>query len=157
MIELVRVHALDDAHLMGHGLKIRHCIRHPDTARAVLGKRPRGAHELRRAAGEGEGFAFHILVWRVLTIALHEFGLVVEDVQVGRTAGHLEVNYTLHLGPRPGHFGGKGIGIGRGGGLALATQKRLHGHGPDAELTATAEKLSARLLLECNEMWIHNF
>ena len=57
-----------------------------------------GSHELGDAGCKGEAFSLQVLIGTVLVVVLDQFGLVVEEVQVWRRAGHMEVDDTLCLG-----------------------------------------------------------
>ena len=156
MIELLGEHAFDDAHLVGHRLEIRHGIGHPDAALSVLREGAGRPHELGRTAGESESLALHKLIRSILPVPFHQLRLVVEDVEVRRAAGHLQVNDSLHFGAGSGGLGGEGIGVRsrRGAGAPL---QRLHGYGSDAELPRSRQELAAGLVLEGFEMRVHKW
>ena len=86
VVELVGVHRADDAHLVGDGVQVRHGVDIHMPALAVLRERPRRAQQLRHARGEGEPLPLEESIGAVLAVALDQFRLVVEQVQVRRRA-----------------------------------------------------------------------
>jgi hypothetical protein len=97
VVELIGVHAADHTHLIRDGVEIRNRVRHPDPTRSMLGELPRSAEQLGSAAGKGEPLPFDERLGRFLARVLHEFRLVVEEIQMGRRAGHVEIDHPLHL------------------------------------------------------------
>jgi len=128
-------------------LEIRDGVAHPEASLTVLLERARAAHELGHAGGEGEGAALEERVGAVLRVALHELGLVVEDVEVGRSARHVQVDDALGLGLEVRLARGERV-IVRGGGAEGVGLHRMEGDGAEAELADAAEEGAARLQAE---------
>ena len=84
VIELICRHRTDHAKVVGHGVKVRNRVGHPHAALAVLREGATGAEQLGRAGGECETFAFEEGVRAILSVALHQLGLVVEQVEMWR-------------------------------------------------------------------------
>ena len=146
MIELVRVHRTDHAHLIGDGVKVRAGVAHPDAAFAVLRKGTRCAHELGHPGGEGEAPAFENRVRAVLPAALHELRFVVKQVEVRRRSRHVQVDHAFGLRRKLRLLRRERI-VRRCTGSRLLLQ-RMHGDGPKAELPRVAKELTARLELK---------
>ena len=58
MIELIGVHRVNEAHVVGVPVKIWNRVGHPDSVLAMLRPFARGAHELWRAGSESKSAAF---------------------------------------------------------------------------------------------------
>ena len=61
VVELVGVHRVDEAQLVGHLGQVRHGVGKPEARLAVLLERPPRAQQLGRAGGEGEALALGVL------------------------------------------------------------------------------------------------
>ena len=70
----------------------------PRAALPVLGELVRRAEQLRVALDEREPLALEELVRAGLAVALHQLRLVVEQLQLRRAAGHVQVDDLLGLG-----------------------------------------------------------
>jgi len=95
MVELVGVHRLEEAHLVHHLAEMRQKVGHPRAAFAVLreiGLRP---EHLWHATDEGELLALQQGFWAGQVVQFAEFGLVVEELQLGGPAGHVQVDDVL--------------------------------------------------------------
>ena len=69
VVELVGVHRVDDAHLVGDGVQVRDRVGHPEPALAVLSELPRRAQQLGRPGGEGKPLALQEFVGARLAVA----------------------------------------------------------------------------------------
>ena len=147
VIELIRVHRLHERDFVGDLLEVRDGVAHPESALAVLFKRTRATHELRHAGGERKGAALEERVRAILSAPFHELGFVVEDVQVGRAAGHVQVDDALGLGFEVRLARGERVIVG-GRGAEGVRLHRMEGDGAEAELTDAAEEGAARLQAE---------
>ena len=146
VIELIRVHGADQAHLIGDGVEVRAGIAHGDAAFAIARKGTRCAHELRHAGGEGEAAAFENGIGAVLPAALHELRFVIKQVEVRRRTRHVQVDHALGLRRILRLLGCQRIVRCRTGSRLLL--HRMHGDGSQAELPCVAEELAARLELK---------
>jgi hypothetical protein len=68
VVELVGVHRLDDAHLVGDVVEVRDGVRHPDARLAMLANLRGVPMQLGRAGGEGEPLALEELVGARLAV-----------------------------------------------------------------------------------------
>lgn len=84
MVELIRIHGVDHAQLVGHFLEVRNGVRHPESTFTVLLKAAPGSQELWYPLRESKAFAFKKLRRAILTIAFYQLRFVVVEVQVGR-------------------------------------------------------------------------
>ena len=107
VVELVGVHRVDEAQLVGHVGQVRHGVGEPDARLAVLGELPPRAQQLGRAGGEGEALALGELVGARLAVALDQLRLVVEQIEVRRRAGQVDVDHPLGLGGEVRLLGGQ--------------------------------------------------
>ena len=139
VIELVGLHRVDEAHLIGDGVEVRAGVGHPEAAFAVLLEGAGGAHQFGHAGGEGEGASGEEGVGAGLVVVFLKGGFVVEDVEVRRAAGHGEVDDALGFGGVVGEPGGLGIGLGVEG---------VQGNGAEGEMTGAVEELTAGGQLE---------
>jgi hypothetical protein len=92
VVELARVHRAHHAKIVGDGLEVGHGVAHPHAGLAVLGELPRGAHQFRDTGGEGETAPFEDGLRAILPVVFHQFGFVVEEVEVRRRARHVQVD-----------------------------------------------------------------
>ena len=106
------------------------------------------AHQRFVALEEGETLAFEQALRRRLAVQLAELGLVVEQLQLARGAGHEEVDDVLDLGGEMAGRGARGLagssltfGAARGGD-AVAGEELVEGDGADAD-AALAEEVAA--------------
>ena len=144
VVELIRVHRLHDCDVVGDFLEVRDGVAHPESALAVLLEGARGTHELGHAGREGEGATFEEGVRTILGAPFYELGLVVEDIQVGRATGHVQVDDALGLSLEVRLARGERVIVGGG----RAEGVRLHGmqgDGAEAELADAAEEGAAGL------------
>ena len=89
VIYLLGVHALDEAYVVGDLPGVRHEVADPGAAFAILLVGLDGREELSFVGGgrhRAETFAFHVTGRDGLSVAFFEFRLVVEKLEVGRTA-----------------------------------------------------------------------
>ena len=147
VIELIRVHRLHERDLVGDLLEVRHGVAHPESALTVLFKGTRATHELGHAGGEREGAALEERVRAILSAPFHELRLVVEDVQVGWAARHVQVDDALGLGLEVRLARGERVIVGGRGAEGVGLH-RMEGDGAEAELTDAAEEGAARLQAE---------
>ena len=98
MIELIRIQRLNHTKFVGHFLKFWNGIRHPDAAFAVLRKLVRRAHQFRHARRESETFTFDELVRTRFVVPFHELGFVIEQIEMWRSAGHVQINHAFDFG-----------------------------------------------------------
>ncbi len=143
VVELIGLHRVDEAHLIGDLVEVGAGVGHPESTLAVLFESAGAAHELGHAGGEGKGATSQKGIGAGLIGVFLESGFVVEDVQVGRTAGHAEIDDALG-------FGGmlrKARGLRIGGGRSLSVEG-LQGDGSQAEVTGAVEELTAGGQLE---------
>ncbi len=141
VVELVGVHRLHQRDVVGDAVEVRAGVAHPQAGLAVLAELAGRAHELRHAGGEGEGAALEDRVRTVLAVALHQLRLVIEQVEVRRRAGHVQVDDPLGTGAVVGGTRGQRIGRRR-------RSQGVQGDGAEAELAGAAEELPARAQLQ---------
>ena len=154
VVELIGEHGFHHTHFVRNAVEIWDRIGHPDAALAVLRECVRRAHELRHAGGECEFFALDESVRRILAVVLHQLGLVVENVEMRRPTGHVEIHDTLHLRREVRFVRRKRIHGGGEAGCARA-EKRIHRHRAERKLPGVAEEMAARLRLEEIEVRVH--
>ncbi len=154
VIELVGVHRLDDTQVVGDAVQVRNRVGHPDAALAALLELAARAHQFRGARGEGKHLPFHELVGALLAIPPHQFGLVVEQVEMRWRTGQVQVDDAFGLRGEVGRASGQGIlrGIDRRPFAAEQLPER-GGAEPDA---AVLEKMPPSVMLEIFEFAIHS-
>jgi hypothetical protein len=101
VVELVGGHRTDDAQFIGHGLEVGQGIREPDAALSVTGESPRSAQKLGRSGSEGEALALEEGIGAILPGALHQFGFVIEEIQMRRRTREMQVNHPLGFPGKP--------------------------------------------------------
>ena len=114
----------------------------------------RRAHELRHAGGERKFLALDERIRRVLAVVLHELGLVVENVEVRRPAGHVQIHDALHLRGVMRLARQERVHLGRRRGVGFS-EERIHRDRAEGKLAGAAEEMAARLGLEEIECGIH--
>ena len=102
MVELVRIHGPDDAHFVCDTVKVRDGVGEPCAAAAVLGEGAGRSHQLGLSLGECEFLSLNEFVRAVLTRTLHQFRLVVEQIQMGWGSGTVNIDYSLGFGFKMG-------------------------------------------------------
>ena len=131
VVELVGEHALHEAELVGHAVQVRDRVGKLNAALAAPHPLPRRTEQLRRAAGEGELLACNRLGGAILAAVLHEFRLVVIEIEVRWRAGQVDHDHPLRLGGQRRLF--RSHRIGRESRRRRAgTQQILHRHRTDA-------------------------
>jgi hypothetical protein len=109
MIELGRVHRLEDAHLVGDGPKVREKGGEFVSTLTMLGEFVGGAEELGVTAKKRKAFPFEQLFRSQLAIVLLKNRFVVEEVEMRWCTGHVKEDHTAGLGRNflksPGHLG----------------------------------------------------
>ncbi len=153
MIELVGVHRLDNAKVIGMLMEIRNGIRHPHSGFSILLEGPGGTHELGSARGKGKGPALHELVGACLVGSLDQFRFVIPHIKMGRRAGQVNVDDALGLGIEMRFAGQQGV-LGGLQGEGLGRENVGQGAGPESH-SAIPEEVTASLELNLFEKWIH--
>lgn len=106
-------HRLDESEVVGHGGEVGEKVADPGPGFAVLFEGPRGLHDLADVVELGRFELADGLAW-VLAIVFLEQRFVVEGVDVGRSAVHVEKDDVLGPGRVVGLFRGEGAaGLGR--------------------------------------------
>ena len=109
MVELVGVHRADDGQLVGDGGEIRQQFGHFDARLAVFGELVRRAEHLRHALDEREPLLLEERFGAGLAVQLLQLRLVVEQFELRRRAGHVQVDDVLGLGGEVRRLGGERI------------------------------------------------
>ena len=89
MIDLLGVHALDEANVVGDLPGVRHEVADPGTAFAILLVGLDGREKLSFVGGgrhRAKPFAFHVTGRDGLSVAFFKFRFVVEKLEVGRSS-----------------------------------------------------------------------
>ena len=102
VVELIRIHRVDNTKVVRHGVQVRNRIGQPLSALAVARPRARAAHQFRRAGRKREFLSLHKLIRTILPVALHQLRFVIEEVEIGRRPGEVEINHPLRLGREMG-------------------------------------------------------
>ena len=84
MIELIRVHRFDHAHVIDVFFQKRQTITDPLATLPCLVEGKTRAHHLRHALDEGELFSFEKFLRTFLAIELDQFGLVIKKLELAR-------------------------------------------------------------------------
>ena len=131
VVELVGEHALHEAELVGHAVQVWDRVGQLHAALATPHPLPRRAEQLRRATGEGELLTCNRLGGAVLAAVLHEFRLVVIEIEVRWRAGQVDHDHPLRLRGQRRVFCSHRIGRDRRR-RHTCPQQILHRHRPDA-------------------------
>src|SRR5262249_38876014 len=131
-------------------------IGHPGAVLAVRGERSRGAEQLGRAGGEREPLAFRERLGTGLPVALNQLGLVVEQVQVRRRAGQVQVDHPRRAGREVRLARGERVhrAVLVGGRRRIPGQERSECDRAQAEL-ALADEVAPGHLLQACETKVH--
>ena len=107
MVELVGLHRTDDGQIIGALGQVRQEFGDPRAGLAVLRELVRRRQRSRALGNEGELLALQDAVGHRLAFELREGRLGVEQVDLGRTAEHVQEDHVLGLGGevRRGGFG----------------------------------------------------
>ena len=137
VVELVGVHRPDHAQLVGDLVQVRHARRTSTCRSCRAGELARRAEQLGRPGGEREPLPLEELVGAGLAVVLDQLRLVVEQVEVRRRAGHVQVDHPLGLAARTAAaWALSGLAIrSRGGSPAGAVlgEHRRQGDRPEAQ------------------------
>ena len=99
VVELIRLHRLDDGEFIRDLTERLDRVRHPDAGPAVLPERLRRPHELGHARSKREPLPLQELIRAVLAAVLDQFRLVIEQIELRRRSRHVEIDDPLG-GPR---------------------------------------------------------
>ena len=105
MVDGLGPQRFDEAEFVDHGRGVRHQLADPGTRLAVLleFKLRAGQWQARLVAGHaGQALAVANFIGQLLTVELVELGLVIEEVLLGRTTRHEQVDHPLGLGREVG-------------------------------------------------------
>ena len=105
VVELVGPHRFDEADLVDDFLEMGQPVGDPLAALAGLVEGELRAEHLRHALDEGELLAFEVFLRALLAVELGEFRLVVEELELARRAGHVQVDHALCLRSEVGEIG----------------------------------------------------
>ena len=92
VVELVGMHRFEESELVGYPGEVGQVVGYPGTALAVLLEFALAAQHLRHPADESEFFPFQQGLRTGLPVQLFQFGLVVEEFQLRRGTGHVQVD-----------------------------------------------------------------
>ena len=95
MVEHVRLHAADQADVVGDRPDVRQHFRHLHAGLAVADKLSFRAEQLRVLFNEGEPFSLDVRLRNDLPRQFTQLRFVIIELQVARSAGHEEVNNVL--------------------------------------------------------------
>ena len=98
MVELVSVHRVNQAEVVSNRLQMRNRIRKQHARFAARLESTRRAEQLGRARRERETLSFEILLRAIFAVVLDQFRLVVEQVQVRRRTGQVQVDHLFRFG-----------------------------------------------------------
>ena len=90
MIELFGRHRPDDRQVVRNSCQMRHKRGKPCSVLPVLSKAVHRAEQLRHAFDKCKPLALKKLVWAGLPVPLHEFRLVIEELQMRRSTCHVQ-------------------------------------------------------------------
>jgi hypothetical protein len=102
MVELVGVHGLHEAQMIRDLGEVRHAVRDPCAALAVLLERVLWAEHFWNALDERELFTGQKRLRAFLAVELFELGFVIEEFELARSTGHVQVNHALCAGRKMG-------------------------------------------------------
>ena len=148
MVELVGVHRPDDAQLVGHRRQLRDDVRHhlPGLAEfAELVGRPQQARPL--VLDERELLTAYVRLRARQAVQLVQLRLVVEQVQRGRGAGHVEEDDLLGPGRKMRHLRRQRIAHVLGSASEPGIEHGRQGQRSDAH-AAVPEELPARAVFQ---------
>ena len=95
MVELLGVQRFDDAYVVGHARQVRQQLGDFHAAAAMaLEAKPR-AQQIRMPAQKGESLSFDEMRRHRLSVVPLHYRFVVEQLQVGRGADHVQVDDVL--------------------------------------------------------------
>jgi hypothetical protein len=97
VVELVGHHRLDEAEPVGLRRQLRQPVGKPLPAFAMSGEGIDRPEQPRHALDEGEPFALEERGRRLLPVEPGQFRLVVEEFELARRPGHVEVDHIPHL------------------------------------------------------------
>jgi hypothetical protein len=140
VIELLGVHRLDEAQLVGNRRDVLERPGNPRARAAMLAEALRRAEQFRHAGGERETPAAQERFGAVLARMAHQLRLKIEQIEVRRRPGQVQVDDVLRLarevpGARP-----QRVGLLRRGAVVQQRPKR---DAPQADL-AIAQEVPAR-------------
>src|SRR5262249_1065617 len=95
MVELVGCHRANDREFIGNLVKRLDGIRHPGAGLPVAAELLPRAEQLWHAGGESEALPLEELIRARLTVAIDEFRFVIEQIEVRRRAGHVQIDNAL--------------------------------------------------------------
>ena len=98
MVELIGAHGFDEAKIVDVLFQMWQAVRHPLAAFSRLMKGILRAQQLGHAADEGKALAGQEGSRAVLAIELGQFGFVIEEFQLARRAGHVQIDDALGAG-----------------------------------------------------------
>src|SRR3954469_16410837 len=151
MIKLIGIHRANYRHFVRDLLEVWNRIGHPNAAFAILSKLMARAEQLWRAGGESEFLSLREIIGTKLRIAFYQFRFVIEQIQVRRSAGHVQVNDPLGL-RQVMRLTRRQRVHDRRNGLAVAPEQSTKCNSAKAELPARAQKLAAGNVLKSLEL-----
>jgi hypothetical protein len=86
MVKLIREHRFNHADVVSNSVKMRDGVGHPNSTFPILGKLAWRTHEFGGSSRKCESFAFDKLVGGDFSVAFNEFGFVIKNIEVRRTA-----------------------------------------------------------------------
>lgn len=125
-------HRFDEGEVVGNLGDMREKVAHPGTGFAVLLEGPGGLHDLADVVELGR-LEFADGLARVLSVVFFQEGFVVEGVDVGRSAIHVEEDDVLGLGSVVGLLWGERIAWGVVGSLTVGAIAHEGGKGDGPE------------------------
>ena len=114
MVELVGVHGLDEGHVIDEFAEVGQQFADPGAALAVALELVGRAEQLGVALDEGEALVLEQFLGAGLHVQLDQLGLVVEQLLLGRSARHVQINDALGLRREMGRTGRHRV-VGAGG------------------------------------------
>jgi hypothetical protein len=162
VVELVGVHRLHDAQIVGDILQIRPQLAHFDPGLAMPRKLVWRAQHFRPAGLQVDKRQPLLLQNRQqvvragLQVVLDQLGLIVPQIVLRRRARHVQVDHPFHFGRQRRRLWGEGVvGVYRGGSCRTISKQRLQSDGSQAESCAIQE-MSPRIKPAEFMPWVHS-
>src|SRR5437016_8564393 len=125
-------------------MEVGNRVGHPEAAFPVLRELTWCAHQLWNSGSERKPAPFDEFIRARLFIPLNQLGLVIEQVQMWRAAGHVQINDPIDLGGVMGFSRGQWIEWLVGGCASIATNQVSQSHRAHAELAGALQKVAPR-------------
>ena len=154
MIELIGVHRMDHAHLIGDVVKMRNRIRHPHPRLTRANPFAGRTHQFGDAGRKSEFASFQKLVGAILAVAFVQFWFVIEQIEVRWRASHMKIDDSLRFRREMRRLRCERV-IRRPSRRRFATEQRSKRHATDTGCRLP-QKVSSSALLERCESEIHN-